>query len=64
MAKTIRKYTTLHVKTADGRIRHTVVKTVTNQNTISGRIGTVTSGVTVNATRAASTTTRGTQFNV
>ena len=46
-----------------GRIRHMVIETVTDQNTISGRVGSNTNGVAVNATRAASTTTRGKQFN-
>jgi hypothetical protein len=61
--QTIKKYSTVHVKMLTGRIRHMVIETVTNQNTISGRVGSNTNGVAVNATRAASTTTRGKQFN-
>lgn len=63
MSKILRPYTTLTVKTTDGRFRHVVVKTVASQNSITGRIGLVGNGTTVSATRAASTTTRGTQFN-
>lgn len=39
-----------------------VVTTVTNQDTISGRVGTVRNKKTVNATRQASTLTRGKEF--
>ena len=60
MAKTIQVGTALHVKTTAGRIRHAIVKTVTDQNTLSVQIG---KGTAFSVTRAVSTTTRGTQFN-
>lgn len=60
--RVIRPYTTLRVQTTDGRLRHAVVLTVTDQDTITARIGLVGNGVTVSATRQASTTTRGTLF--
>lgn len=58
----IRPYTTVTVRTSDGRYRHMVVTTVTNQDTISGRVGTVRNNKTVNAARQASTDTRGEEF--
>ena len=60
MAKTIQTGTAIHVKTTAGTIRHAVVKTVTNQNSLTVQIGKDTAFA---VTRAASTTTRGTQFN-
>lgn len=63
MAKILRPFTTLTVKTTNGRFRHVVVKTVPTQNSITGRIGLAGNSASVSATRAASTTTRGTQFN-
>lgn len=56
----IRVGTSLTVKTTDGRYRHAIVKTVTNQDSLSVSIGKATA---INVTRASSTTTRGTQFN-
>lgn len=44
---------------SNGRIRHAIVVTVTDQNTITARIG---QGTAVAYTRQASTTTRGTLF--
>lgn len=49
----------IHFKNAAGRIRHGIVVTVTNQNSITARVG----RTLVSLTRAASTTTRGSQFN-
>jgi preprotein translocase subunit YajC len=60
MAKKIQTGTAIHVKTTAGRIRHAIVKTVTNQNSLTVQIG---KGTAFAVTRAASTTTRGTQFN-
>lgn len=60
--KTIRPYTTVTVRTTDGRYRHMVVTSVTNQDTITGRVGTARNKKTVNATRQASTDTRGEEF--
>lgn len=60
--KKIRPYTTVTVRTTDGRYRHMVVTTVTNQNTISGRVGTARNKKTINATRQNSTVTRGKEF--
>jgi len=60
MAKTIQVGTALHVKTTAGRIRHAIVKTVTDQNTLSVSVG---KGTAFTVTRASSTVTRGTQFN-
>ena len=60
MAKKIQTGTAIHVKTTVGRIRHAIVKAVTNQNSLSVQIG---KGTAFAVTRAASTTTRGTQFN-
>ena len=58
--KKIQVGTAIHVKTTAGRIRHTIVKTVTNQNSLTVQIG---KGTAFAVTRAASTVTRGTQFN-
>lgn len=60
MAKVIQTGTAIHVKTTAGRIRHAIVKTVTNQNSLTVQIG---KGTAFAVTRASSTTTRGTQFN-
>ena len=60
MSKKIQVGTDVHVKTTAGRIRHAIVKTVTNQNSLSVQIG---KGTAFSVTRANSTTTRGTQFN-
>jgi len=60
MAKTIHTGTAIHVKTTAGRIRHAIVKTVTTQDSLSVQIG---KGTAFAVTRAASTTSRGTQFN-
>lgn len=60
--RTLRPFTSVTVRTTDGRYRHMVVTTVTNQNTISGRVGTMRNKKTVNATRQASTDTRGEEF--
>lgn len=57
--KTLSPGTVIHVKQhTTGRIRRAIVVTVTDQNTITCRIG----QTTYNATRGASTTTRGTIF--
>lgn len=58
--KKIQVGTALHVKTTAGRIRHAIVKTVTNQDSLTVQIG---KGTAFAVTRANSTTTRGTQFN-
>lgn len=58
----LRPYTSVTVRTTDGRYRHMVVTTVTNQNTISGRVGLAANKKTVNATRQNSTPTRGKEF--
>ena len=60
--KIIKPYTTVRVQTTDGRLRHAVVLTVTDQDTITARIGLARRGVTVSATRQASTSTRATVF--
>jgi hypothetical protein len=60
--KTIRPYTTVTVRTTDGRYRHMVVTTVTDQDTITGRVGLMGNKKTVNATRQPSTDTRGEEF--
>jgi hypothetical protein len=60
MAKKVHVGTALHVKTTAGRIRHAIVKTVTTQDSLTVQIGKDTAFA---VTRAASTTTRGTQFN-
>lgn len=60
MSKIIKVGTAIHVKTLAGRIRHAIVKTVTNQNSLTVSIG---HGTAFAVTRASSTTTRGTQFN-
>jgi hypothetical protein len=60
MAKKIQTGTAIHVKTTAGRIRHAIVKTVTTQDSLTVQIG---KGTAFAVTRAASTTTRGTQFN-
>ena len=60
MAKKIQTGTAIHVKTTAGRIRHAIVKTVTTQDSLSVQIG---KGTAFAVTRAASTTSRGTQFN-
>lgn len=62
MSKTVRRFSPVRVRTTDGRLRHGIVLTVTDQDTITARIGLVGNGVTVSATRQASTTTRGTLF--
>jgi hypothetical protein len=58
--KKIKVGTALHVKITAGRIRHAIVKTVTDQNNLTVSIG---KGTAFAVVRAASTTTRGTQFN-
>ena len=60
MAKKIQTGTAIHVKTTAGRSRHAIVKTVTTQDSLTVQIG---KGTAFAVTRAASTTTRGTQFN-
>lgn len=60
--KVIRPYTTLTVRTTDGRYRHMVVTTVTNQDTVTGRIGLKGNAKIVNAIRQPSTETRGEEF--
>lgn len=62
MAKTLREHSFIKVRTSDGRYRHTVITTVTDQDTIEGRIGLVGNSASVAATRVSSTTTRGTEF--
>lgn len=62
MSKILRPFTTLTVRTTNGRYRHTVVKTVTDQDNISGRIGLQGNSASVAAARVASTETRGTEF--
>lgn len=57
--KTLQVGTDIKVK-SDGRIRHAIVTAVTDQDTITARIG----RTAVSATRQASTTTRGTLFEV
>ena len=58
--KKIKVGTAIHVKTTAGRIGHAIVKTVTTQDSLTVSIG---KGTAFAVTRAASTTTRGTQFN-
>lgn len=60
--RVIRPYTTVTVRTTDGRYRHMVVTTVTDQDTITGRVGLMGNKKTVNATRQSSTDTRGEEF--
>jgi hypothetical protein len=60
--KTIRPYTSMTVKTTDGRYRPMIVTTVTDQNHVIGRIGLKGNSASVAATRFTSTTTRGTEF--
>jgi hypothetical protein len=62
MAKILRPFTFLTVRTTDGRYRHTVVKTVVSQDSVTGRIGLQGNSASVAAGRVASTTTRGTEF--
>ena len=62
MAKTLREHSFITVRTSDGRYRHTVITAVTDQDTITSRIGLVNDDSTVNSARVASTTTRGTEF--
>ena len=59
MPKIIREGTDLHVKTTAGRIRHSIVKTVTTQDQLSVQIG---KGTAFTVNRVASTKTRGTLF--
>lgn len=59
MAKIIKTGTALKVATLAGRLRHAIVTSVTDQNTISASIG---KGTPFTATRGSSTTTRGTIF--
>jgi hypothetical protein len=63
MTKIVRAGTALKAL-IDGRIRHVIVQTVTDQNNISVRLGTNESDnpTIVNADRTASTKTRGTLF--
>ena len=57
--KTLSPGTDIRVKHhVTGRMRHAIVVTVTNQNTITCRIG----RTVYSATRGASTTTRGSAF--
>lgn len=60
--RTLREGTAIKVITTDGRVRHTIVTTVTDQDTIEGRIGLVGNSASVAATRETGTKTRGTQF--
>jgi hypothetical protein len=60
--KLIRQYTSMTVKTTDGRYRPMIVTTVTDQDNVIGRIGLVGNSASVAATRVASTTTRGEEF--
>ena len=68
MAKILRPFTFIKVRTtSDTRYRHTMLTTVTDQDTVVGRIGTANKvtdslGVAVNAARQSSTTTRATEF--
>lgn len=68
MAKTLRPFTFIKVRTsADGRYRHTMLTTVTDQDNVEGRIGTADRladgfSASVAAARQSSTTTRGTEF--
>lgn len=60
MAKKLQVGTELKVKTTAGRIRHSIVKTVTNQNSVTVSIG---HGTPFSATRGSSTAIRGTIFS-
>jgi hypothetical protein len=61
MSKTIQAGTTIEVL-YEGRIRHVVVESVTNQNNVTVRLGRNSAPVEFAADRRASTTTRGTLF--
>lgn len=61
MAKIVRPGTDLYVL-KDGRIRHCIVETVTNQNTVTVRLGGNSEAAEFSATRQTSTKTRGTLF--
>lgn len=58
--RTIQVGTSVHVKTTAGRIRHAIVKTVTDQDNLTVSIG---NGTAFAVVRATSTTTRGKQYN-
>lgn len=62
MAKILRPFSFLRVRTTDGRYRHTVITEVTDQDTVTSRIGLVNDSSSVSSTRVASTTTRGSEF--
>jgi hypothetical protein len=59
--KIIKKYTALHVMTAEGDVKHAIVKTVTNQDAITVSVGHAAAQA---ATREVSTKTRGTIFTI
>lgn len=61
MAKILRPGTDEYVL-KDGRIRHCIVETVTDQDTITVRLGGNSEGSEFSATRQPSTSTRGTLF--
>ena len=61
MAKVLRPGTTEYVL-KDGRIRHCVVEEVTDQDTITVRLGGNSASIEFAATRQPSTKTRGTLF--
>jgi hypothetical protein len=60
--RVLRPFTTITVRTTDGRYRHAVVTGVANQNQVTARIGLGTSKRTVTANRTTSTTTRGKEW--
>ena len=64
MANFVRPGTYVKVETDEGRIRHVRVTAVTDQDSITTRIGTpkTSASATFSASREASTTTRGTIF--
>jgi hypothetical protein len=62
MAKILRPFSFIKVRTSDGRYRHTMITEVTDQDTITSRIGLANDTSTVSSARVASTTTRGTEF--
>lgn len=61
MAKIVRVGTALKAL-IDNRIRHTIVETVTNQDTVSVRLGLNSDESLYTVTRQADTDTRGTLF--
>ena len=60
--RVLQPFTTITVRTTDGRYRHAIVTAVASQTQVTARIGLVGFGKTVTANRVASTKTRGKEW--